>query len=71
MQHADAPAIRAFHDALVAKESPWAAHPRDYDLCSLGVINDETAEIAAHTTGRLVVATGRAYVEQLEKQNNG
>lgn len=36
----DAPAIRAFGDALGTKDSILAAHPEDYELRYLGTIDD-------------------------------
>lgn len=37
-ESSDAPAIRAFHDALKSPQSQLSAHPADYDLLYLGDI---------------------------------
>nr|QJB18817.1 MAG: nonstructural protein [Microvirus sp.] len=58
----DAPAIRAFHDALRTKESLLAQHPADYQLVSLGELNMETGVMVA-SDGYIVVATGQSWLE--------
>lgn len=57
----DAPAIRAFHDALAQPDSPMGKHPGDYVLLDLGEINLETGLIIGCEP--LTIATGAAWLE--------
>lgn len=57
----DAPAIRAFHDALATPDSPMGKHPADYVLLDLGEINLESGLIIG--VEPLVIATGAAWLE--------
>lgn len=57
----DAPAIRAFHDALDPKNnSILAAHPADFQLMCLGTIEDD-GRIFISPDGPTVVATGAQW----------
>lgn len=57
----DAPAIRAFHDALDPKnQSILAAHPGDFQLMWLGTI-EEDGTIVTNPLGPQVVATGAQW----------
>jgi hypothetical protein len=63
-----APAIRAFHDALAAKDSPLNAHPRDYNLIALGII-DDTGRIFVDDDMPQTVATGAQWAAATETPN--
>lgn len=57
----DAPAIRAFYDALNPKNNTiLSQHPGDYDLRCLGNIDDQ-GDIEGILTTR-IVTTGEAYL---------
>ncbi|WNK14975.1 MAG: nonstructural protein [Microvirus sp.] len=58
----DAPAIRAFHDALKAPQSLLAQHPADYQLLLVGLIGYD-GEITPAVPPK-VIATGAAWAEQ-------
>lgn len=58
----DGPAIRAFHDALRAKDSLLAQHPEDYNLLNLGTL-DPAGYIRLGETHPAIVATGAAWKE--------
>ncbi|WNK13190.1 MAG: nonstructural protein [Microvirus sp.] len=62
MEPADAPAIRAFYDALRTKGSLLAEHPADFTLLHLGNIDLATGELMY--TNTTVVATGTGWLEQ-------
>jgi len=57
----DAPAIRAFHDALAESNSPMGKHPADYVLLDLGELDMDTGTIIGVTP--LIIATGAAWLE--------
>lgn len=59
---ADAPAIRAFHDALRMKDSLLAQHPEDYTLVNLAAL-DPAGYIVIGETQPQIVATGKAWRE--------
>lgn len=58
----DAPAIRAFHDALKTPNSLIGQHPADFQLLNVGIIDDDGA-IYIQDNGKTVVATGAAWLE--------
>lgn len=61
MERLDAPAIRAFHDALDAKSnSILSQHPEDFTLLCLGSIEDN-GKIFLNHDGPTVVATGAQW----------
>jgi len=67
-ENQDAPAIRAFADALVNPQSLLGQHPRDFNLMLLGsIVSDGT--IVPASGGPVVVATGAALtaVQETEK----
>lgn len=57
----DAPAIRAFSDALGNKESILAAHPADYELRYLGEIETDGGMI--YPTLPETIITGKLWKE--------
>lgn len=57
----DAPAIRAFYDALRAENSMLAQHPADFNLLQVGNIDIETGDIVPTTPK--IVATGNGWLE--------
>lgn len=61
MEMTDAPAIRAFHDALATPESPMGKHPADYVLVDLGEINMDTGLIIG--VSPITIATGASWLE--------
>lgn len=61
----NAPAIRAFHDALAAKDSPLNAHPRDYNLIALGVV-DDAGNMFVDNDMPQTVATGAQWAAATE-----
>lgn len=65
MEYTDAPAIRAFHDALANPQSMLAQHPKDYVLLDLGEINLDTGVIIGATP--IIIATGSSWLEQKER----
>lgn len=66
----EAPAIRAFYDALGAQGSPLASHPDDYNLLELGELDTETGLILP-VLGQspITVATGRQWRETVSQEN--
>lgn len=56
---ADAAAIRMFGDAVSMEGSALGAHPDDYVLVRLGILDDETGQITASYD---VVVSGSAIV---------
>lgn len=58
LETTDAPAIRAFNDALQNPQSALYAHPGDYVLVELGEINLDTGVVIGCTP--LTIATGAA-----------
>ena len=58
----DAPAIRAFSDALGAKESILAAHPADYELRYIGLIETDTGTITPESKPETII-TGKLWKE--------
>lgn len=56
----DAPAIRAFHDALKTPNSLISQHPADFQLLYIGAIEDNGDLLIDN---RAVVATGAAWLE--------
>lgn len=64
----DAPAIRAFHDALSHRDSILAQHPEDFNLLLIGsIMSDGT--IITPPDGVYAVATGAAWAAQKEPVN--
>lgn len=63
LENHDAPAIRAFHDALKMKDSLLAQHPADYSLLQLGEIDSEGRITTAYGGNPIVVATGAAWLD--------
>lgn len=43
--HATGQAVRSFIDEVNNRESPFNAHPEDYDLYEIGSYNEDTGEI--------------------------
>lgn len=62
IETSDAPAIRAFHDALRMKDSLLAQHPEDYNLVNLAAL-DPAGYIRVGETQPQIVATGAAWKE--------
>lgn len=52
---------RYFRDVLMDKQSPLAAHPRDYELWRIGELDRATMSIKAVTP--LLIARGRDVME--------
>lgn len=52
----DAAALRAVQHALKDPASMYSTAPQDYDLCRLGLYNDDTGDIALEKAGIHVVA---------------
>ncbi|WNK12984.1 MAG: nonstructural protein [Microvirus sp.] len=61
MESNDAPAIRAFYDALRTKGSLLAEHPADFDLLKVGYIDTQDGELEA--TDILTIATGNGWLQ--------
>lgn len=61
LEFQDAPAIRAFHDALSDSGSPMAKHPADYVLLDLGEIDLDTGTIVG--VAPITIATGASWLE--------
>lgn len=59
----DAPAIRAFYDALRAEGSLLEQHPADFDMLLIGSIDTNTGTIYAPQNGPTIVATGNGWLE--------
>lgn len=57
----DAPAIRAFHDALANTGSALNQHPADYVLLDLGEVEMDTGTIIGITP--ITIATGASWLE--------
>ena len=64
MEPLDAPAIRAFYDALSQEGSALNKHPADFDLLLLGCIDIETGDIV--TAGTKIIATGSGWLSSQE-----
>lgn len=62
IEQSDAPAIRAFHDALNAPNSLLAQHPADFNLILLGSLEDDGTIFPADAP--VTLATGHAWLEQ-------
>lgn len=69
VEASDAPAIRAFHDALSAPNSLLAQHPADFNLLLLGSIQEDGTLLPAPSP--TVLATGSAWLEHRKETNNG
>jgi len=72
MERLDAPAIRAFHDALNPKSnSILSAHPTDFNLICLGSL-EESGQIYPNIDGPNIVATGAqwAAANSLSEESN-
>lgn len=63
MEMNDAPAIRAFHDALKMKDSLLAQHPADYRLLLIGELDFVAGTLVPTMGGSITVATGSAWLE--------
>lgn len=61
LEHGDAPAIRAFHDALGQQGSLLAQHPADFTLLIVGTIMDDGSIVVPDNPS--VLATGQAWLE--------
>lgn len=61
LETTDAPAIRAFHDALTMKDSLLAQHPADYRLLKLGALDLDGVLVSG--TQPQIIATGAAWKE--------
>lgn len=46
--------VRSFTDEINRKESPFHAHPEDYDLYHLAEYEDRTGQLSPFSTPRLV-----------------
>lgn len=67
-EHRDAPAIRAFHDALGMKDSLLAQHPADYTLLQIGILEEETGLLLPMLgDSPVVIATGSSWLEAIEE----
>lgn len=65
----EAPAIRAFYDALAAPSSGLGAHPDDYVLYELGELNVNTGLILPVLgDSPVVVATGTQWKLTIKEQ---
>lgn len=65
----EAPAIRAFYDALGDKQGPFASHPDDYQLLELGELETETGLILPVLgESPIVVATGLQWRETISQE---
>lgn len=64
---ADAPAIRAFHDALKQTDGLLGQHPADFRLIHIGDLILDEAIIVEPTHGTVTVATGAQWLEAQEK----
>lgn len=58
----DEVARRSFHDALAAKDSPFANHQGDYVLLYIGDIDEQTG-IITPTDNRHPVASGKDWLD--------
>ncbi|WNK15124.1 MAG: nonstructural protein [Microvirus sp.] len=68
MDNSNAPAIRAFHDALKMKDSQLATHPGDFRLIMLGEIDTTQGIIIPRFNDtNETIATGAAWLEAMEK----
>lgn len=65
-ESADAPAIRAFNDALANSNSLLGQHPADFNLLYLGEL-DESGEITPVKPE--TIATGKGWLQMKEKEN--
>lgn len=61
LEASDAPAIRAFYDALRNQGSALAQHPADYDLMLLGSLDMDTGTVYQESTK--TIATGNGWLE--------
>lgn len=61
----DAPAIRAFHDALRDTASILHQHPHDYQLILIGTIDTNTGRLDQVFDVPPAVATGSAWLEAI------
>jgi len=66
LETADAPAMRAFNDALGNKESLLGQHPRDFNLLYLGDIDDAGQ---LHPIAPEIIATGASWQTMRESDN--
>jgi len=57
-------AVRAFEDACKASDSPFAAHPEDFDLHQVGDFDDTTGELTRNNAG--VIARAVDYIKRGE-----
>ena len=62
IEASDAPAIRAFYDALRTEGTMLAQHPADYDLLCVATFNTDTGEIDPLIVTK-TVATGSGWLE--------
>ncbi|WNK13052.1 MAG: nonstructural protein [Microvirus sp.] len=61
MESTDAPAIRAFYDALRTPGNLLSEHPADFVMVQLGNINLETGDLREQNV--IVIATGNGWLE--------
>ncbi|WNK13787.1 MAG: nonstructural protein [Microvirus sp.] len=66
LENADAPAMRAFNDALGNKESLLGQHPKDFNLLYLGEIAEDGT---IHDCGPDIIATGASWSTLRETEN--
>ncbi len=50
----DEQAVRTFSDCVNSKEHTFSKNPADYTLFSIGVFDDNTAEISSHASQKLI-----------------
>jgi hypothetical protein len=63
VEKGDAPAIRAFHDALRNPQTQLGQHPADFSLLLLGNLDEDDGDIIPQANGSITVATGNAWLE--------
>jgi len=68
VENADAPAMRAFNDALNNPQSLLGQHPADFKLLFIGETN-ETGLIVPQLDCPATIATGAAWLTQKEQNN--
>lgn len=62
----DPPAVRAFRDALTARESQLSKHPEDYDLLCVGMIDERGLLLPVLGECPRVVVTGASITAVTE-----
>lgn len=69
MEGHDAPAIRAFSDAILSDKTDLSKHPHDYELRYLGDIDTGTGQIMEPEEKPETIITGSAIINNKEKDN--